>query len=130
MSVRGREHEAAHYLLEDDLTPRKAASLTYIAAELGEDSEIYGEVQDRLISYLSSTDEMMKGASTGENIEVTELRELVKEREKRFYEACESAFGETTDTDRELIEESQKGYLHAIRDDLTYEGEEVEVFQN
>lgn len=116
--------------MEDKISPQKAASLTYVAAELGEDHEMYDEIQGKVEAYLDATDDILKGSSTGEEIEIGELRNILIRRGENFYEACESAFEEVTESDREIIEETQKAYLHSIRGDLIHNGEKLEIFRN
>lgn len=125
-----RAEEAGQYLLGGELSPQKAASLTYIAAEIGEDHEMYEDIQGKVEAYLDTTDDILKGSSTGEKIEVGELRDILDERRENFYKACESAFEEVTESDHQLIEETQKAYFHSIIGDLTRNGEEVEIFRN
>lgn len=130
MDAVSRTEVAGEYLLEESLTPEKAATLTYVAAELGEGHEMYDEIKGEVEAYLEATDDLLKGSSTGEEIEIGELREILNRRGENFYQACESAFEEVTDSDRELIEETQKAYLHSVMGDLVHNGEELEIFRN
>ena len=127
-----RLEKSAYHLLGDEMTPQKAVSLTYIGTEL-EKGPIYDLIEHEVQQYLAETKGELKGfSSTREDIEIeiSQVRDLLKERRENFKTAIESAYKELNDSDRESLDEIQQSYLFSIRNDIVQDGEPIELLKD
>jgi hypothetical protein len=124
-------HEkAAEHLLEDDLTARKAVGLAEAGYQLGEEHELYDDIEEELTEYLESTDDMLKSSPPeDERVEFSEIRDILRERGNNLRNATETAYGSVSEKDRELISGFQQAYLFMIGGSLRRDGEEVGLLQ-
>ncbi|WEL23160.1 hypothetical protein [Candidatus Nanohalovita haloferacivicina] len=122
--------KAAYHLLEDEMTPQKAVSLTQIGTEIEEDHELYDIIEYEVQQYLEDTEDELKGfSSTGEKIEISEVRNILQERREKFKSAIETAYGNLDESDREMIDNVQQSYLNTISQDITRNGEPVKILE-
>lgn len=122
--------KAAYHLLGDELTPQKAISLAHIGTET-EDEELYDIIEHEIQSYLEETEEELKTfSSTGEEIELSEIRNILQKRRENFRNGIESAYGELDSSDEETLDNIQQSYLFTVKEDITKNGEQVKILAN
>jgi hypothetical protein len=126
-----RLERSAETLLGDKPTARKSLSLAYIAGELGEDHELYDEIESYLGEYLEPARSMPEEfrSEITENMDDREI-EAGRENLKEFLDRVEKSSSGVEEVKNKALENTGRNWLYFRADLLVQDGEYMDILQN
>jgi len=104
---------AAYHILERDRTALNTVSLAYLKKELGNDHELYDELDEEINQYIENTPENLRWNNFTE-LEFEEVFSALYDHTEQIKRTEKEVFG--SEDSEELVEEIRRALVYSHRD--------------